>query len=127
MTGQELKNILNKEGYKVSTLSQMLGMSQQNLSRSLSNDSVKTDLLEKICDVIDKDMFFFYGGTKYLPYTTSNINTQTVPKNLYDEQGAELRDCYKQIAILEERLKELNQLSSSQVNSNLNKKTGNLK
>ena len=85
MTGEEVKKKLAKEGYTITKLATLLGTSQQNLSVKLSKEAVKTDLLESLCDALNKDFTFFYGGTTYLPMASINVDQQQVPKFLYDD------------------------------------------
>lgn len=85
MTGEVIKKKLLAEGCPVSQLAEKLCTSQQNLSMKLSKGAVKTDLLEQICDVLNKDMSFFYGGTKYLPESTMTNDKDTVPLKLFEK------------------------------------------
>ena len=62
MTGEELKKKLFSCGYRVGDLAEKLKMSQQNVSRALAVADIKTGFLENLCDVLGKDMSFFYGG-----------------------------------------------------------------
>ena len=80
-----LKRKLIEGGYSVTQVAAELGKSQANFSAKLSNDSVKTELLEQLCEVLNKDLFFFYGGTEYLPVSSVSADGQVVPKSLYDE------------------------------------------
>lgn len=91
MTGEELKNVLNKDGYSVTQLAKLLGCSQQNVSSKMATDSVKTGFLETLCEKLNKDLTFFYGGTKYLPSFHTESNNKQVPKFLYDEMREELK------------------------------------
>ncbi len=75
MKGQELKEILRKEGIILFQLAEDLGMSQQNLSAAFTRDDVKSGLLEKIAKSIGKPVGFFYGESLSQSVTGSN-NTQ---------------------------------------------------
>ncbi len=85
MTGEEVKKKLANEGYTITKLAALLGTSQQNLSVKLSKEAIKTDLLESLCDALNKDFTFFYGGTTYLPISNVHPEQQSVPKFLYDD------------------------------------------
>ena len=65
MTGDELKYILAHTRLQFKDLASELDMSQQNFSKALKVSDVKTGFLEKLCDVLDVSMDFFYNGTKY--------------------------------------------------------------
>lgn len=67
MTGDELKYILAHTRLQFKDLASELEMSQQNFSKALKVSDVKTGFLEKLCDVLDVSMDFFYNGTKYAP------------------------------------------------------------
>lgn len=67
MTGDELKYILSHTRLQFKDLAAELDMSQQNFSKALKVSDIKTGFLEKLCDVLDVSMDFFYKGTKYAP------------------------------------------------------------
>lgn len=96
MTGEELKRKLLEGGYSITEVAQMMEMSQANFSAKLANDSVKTNLIEKLCTVLSKDLTFFYGGTKFLPITNISSNSQMVPFFLYQEIKKELMDAVRE-------------------------------
>jgi len=75
MKGQELKEILRKEGIILLQLAEDLGMSQQNLSAAFTRDDVKSGLIEKIAKSIGKPVGFFYGEG-LSQSVTGNNNTQ---------------------------------------------------
>ena len=104
MSGKEIRKKLVNEGFSITQLSALLGTSQQNLSVKLSKEAVKTDLLESLCDVLNKDLFFFYGGTKYLPAANS-VNSEMVPKYLYDELKEEIYNYRDTIKDLQHQIK----------------------
>ena len=96
MTGDELKRKLLEGGYSITEVAQMMEMSQANFSAKLANDSVKTNLIEKLCTVLRKDLTYFYGGTKFLPITNISSNSQMVPFYLYQEIKKELMDAVRE-------------------------------
>ena len=75
MKGQELKEILRKEGIILLQLAEDLGMSQQNLSAAFTRDDIKSGLIEKIAKSIGKPVGFFYGEG-LSQSVTGNNNTQ---------------------------------------------------
>lgn len=66
MSGKEVKEVLIKNGYTQKGVAELLGTTQQNFSQALQSDDIKTGLLERICDVLNKKIDFFYLGTKYV-------------------------------------------------------------
>lgn len=65
MTGEHLKERLIRGGYQLKDVADLLGMSQQNFSKGLKVNDIKTGLIEKMCQVLNKKMDFFYSGTEY--------------------------------------------------------------
>ncbi len=60
MTGEQLKHILYVAGIPQTELAKKLGTSQQNLYALLKSQDIKTGLLERLCEVLDVKMSFFY-------------------------------------------------------------------
>jgi DNA-binding Xre family transcriptional regulator len=60
MTGIQLKSILYKTGLTQIELAEKMGMSQQNFNKSLMVKDIKTGFLEKLCEVLNVKMSFFY-------------------------------------------------------------------
>lgn len=60
MTGEQLKRILYTAGIPQTELAKKLGTSQQNLYAVLKSQDIKTGLLERLCEVLDVKMSFFY-------------------------------------------------------------------
>lgn len=65
MTGEILKSILFRNGIQLKDVAEKLDMSQQNFSNALKVADIKTGLLEKLCDVLNVTLEFFYHDTKY--------------------------------------------------------------
>lgn len=65
MTGEILKSILFRNGIQLKDIAEKLDMSQQNFSNALKVADVKTGLLEKLCDVLNVTLDYFYYNTKY--------------------------------------------------------------
>lgn len=60
MTGEQLKRILYVAGIPQNELAKKLGTSQQNLYAALKSQDIKTGFLERLCEVLDVKMAFFY-------------------------------------------------------------------
>lgn len=70
MSGKILREILERGGYSITSVAKLMGTNHQSLSQILNKTSdVKTGTIEKLCEVLNVDMTFFYGGTDYLPDT----------------------------------------------------------
>jgi len=59
MRGEEVKKILEKNGYLLSEVAKKLDISPQNFNNWLGVQDVKTGILEKIAKAINKNMYFF--------------------------------------------------------------------
>lgn len=66
MSGNELRNILAARGIIHKDLAEKMGITQSCFSQLLRAQDIRTGLLEKICDILNVQMDFFYGDTKYL-------------------------------------------------------------
>ncbi len=104
MTGEQLKTLLNTKGLTQTKVAEILGIPQQGLNKKFGSDSIKTTLLENLCDKLCVDMYYFYGGTKYLPVEKINNDPQAVEKRLYDELLKELFTCKIQIGELQKEI-----------------------
>ena len=60
MTGKQLKGILYTTGLQQIELAEKMGMSQQNFNKALMVKDIKTGFLEKLCEVLNVKMSFFY-------------------------------------------------------------------
>ena len=67
MTGPELKKVLMDENLHLKDVAQMLGLTQPNFSQLLQVKDVKTGLLERLCNVLNKKLDFFYKDSPYFP------------------------------------------------------------
>lgn len=61
MKGSELKKKLDTIGVSQAKLAEMMGVFPQSFNKTLQADDVKSGFLEKLCQVLGKDMSFFYG------------------------------------------------------------------
>ena len=62
MKGSELKKKLDTIGVSQAKLAEMMGVFPQSFNKTLQADDVKSGFLEKLCQVLGKDMSFFYDG-----------------------------------------------------------------
>lgn len=62
MKGSELKKKLDKLNVSQAKLAEMMGVFPQSFNKTLQADDVKSGFLEKLCQVLSKDMSFFYDG-----------------------------------------------------------------
>ena len=60
MTGERLKHILYVAGISQTELAEKLGTTQQNLYGALKAQDIKIGFLEKLCEVLNVKMSFFY-------------------------------------------------------------------
>ena len=65
MTGIELKKKLRHTGKTQTEIASLLGVSLGAFNSSLQVKNVSTTALERLCDVLDLKMNYFYEGTKY--------------------------------------------------------------
>lgn len=61
MSGEELREILIRNGYILKEVASLMGMSQPNFSQLMRVQDVKTGTLEEMCKVLGKSMGFFYS------------------------------------------------------------------
>lgn len=94
MNGKTVKEKLMKEGYVLADIAREMGTIPQNLQTLLSTSDIKTGVLEKIAQAINKSIYFFFEeeegkeniendtSTKYLEV----IKEQSYQLNKYQEQ-----------------------------------------
>ena len=83
MNGINLKKGINEKGVSLSELSKSLGITPQALNSILKANDVRSGTIEKICDVLDVDINYFYKGTKYeVKSTDSTCNLNDTSKDL---------------------------------------------
>ena len=61
MTGKDLKRMIISDGLTVAEVARRLGTTQQNLTCALGKDDIKTGLLERVAEAMNKPLGFFYG------------------------------------------------------------------
>lgn len=57
-----LRNVLSKRGIVLAELAKSLGMSPQHLNQALNAADVKSGFLEKLCEVLNVEMWELYGA-----------------------------------------------------------------
>lgn len=61
MTGQTLKEFIQRGGYKLSEIASIIGESPQNFGAALSSKDIKSGLLERVAKAVGKPVSAFYG------------------------------------------------------------------
>ena len=79
MKGLTIKEILRKNGITQADIAKKIGESPQNLSAALSQEDVRTGLVEKIAEAIGLPVSAFYGDTNIV--TASGDNASAVAGN----------------------------------------------
>lgn len=59
MKGEEVKKILEDDGHQLNELADRLNISPQNFNNWLGVQDIKTGILEKIAQAIDKNIYYF--------------------------------------------------------------------
>lgn len=77
MTGTELKERLQATHIPMSEIAKRIQVSPQNLNSMFKADDVKTGTLERLAEVLDKPIAFFYGDA----YTITGNNNATAINN----------------------------------------------
>lgn len=85
MTGQELKQKIDRLGVKQNVLAEKMGVTPQTVSAILGAKDVRSSSLERIAAALGVDMSFFYPA-KTVTETTTNI-TRTKAHNLHTGNG----------------------------------------
>lgn len=76
MTGNTLKKMILAEGLSVAEVARRLGTTQQNLTCSLSKEDIKTGLLERVAEAMNRPLSFFYGEAFGPVQSVGDNNTQ---------------------------------------------------
>ncbi|MGN1230169.1 MAG: helix-turn-helix domain-containing protein [Prevotella sp.] len=77
MNGINLKNGILRKGISLSDLSKSLGITPQALNSILKANDVRSGTIEKLCDVLNVDICYFYEGTKYLKRSSESVDPTT--------------------------------------------------
>lgn len=124
MSGEEVKRLLQKRGYKLSDVAKDMGETPQNFQAMLKVADIKTGTLERICKAIKHDIFFFFDLNDDIPgyrrpenpveelvQATFNINylQQTVNQMEYHLKDKDkiINILEKHIEVLEEQIADL--------------------
>ena len=59
MKGEEVKKILEEDGHQLAEVAEKLNISPQNFYNWLGVQDIKTGILEKIAQAIDKNIYYF--------------------------------------------------------------------
>ena len=97
MTGDKLKTILRQTGLSMAEISRRLGVIPQNLDVYLRSNDIKTGLLERLAEILDKDISWFYSGEPF------GVQSSSISVNMNDENAAlvaQLREKDEQISRL---------------------------
>lgn len=62
MDGKRIKDVLRMKDVSMSEIARQLGVTPQTLSAALLNDDIKTGLMERIAELIDVPVTYFYTG-----------------------------------------------------------------
>lgn len=90
MTGREVKAKLLSQGYILADIAKKMGVIPQTLNSLLQANDIKTGVLEKIANAINKSAYFFYESdeqnslcpniqTQFTLRTDRTIDMQSVP------------------------------------------------
>lgn len=75
MKGSTVKKILSDNGFTQRKVAEMIGESQQNFNAALSNDDVKTGLIERVSAATGIPMAVFYGDVT-IEHSTTVVGTK---------------------------------------------------
>lgn len=77
MKGAELKEKLKSSRYTMAEIAKMMGVSPQNLNNTFSVEDVKSGFLERLSEVLEVPITYFYGDS----YTITGNNNATGNNN----------------------------------------------
>ena len=124
MSGDEVKKILQRRGYKLSDVAKDMGETPQNFQAMLKVADIKTGTLERICKAIKHDIFFFFNINDDIPgykrpenpvedliQASFNVNllqqTVTQMEDHLKDKDKIIKVLEKHIEVLEEQIAEL--------------------
>lgn len=81
MTGKDLKRMIISDGLTVAEVARRLGTTQQNLTCALGKDDIKTGLLERVAEAMNKPLGFFYGQVFEAAPASCTVSEQTAPQS----------------------------------------------
>lgn len=106
MSGNELKKRLAAMGYNLTKVAELMGESPQSLNSKLNAKDVKSGVLERIAEALNKSIATLYGESNYIGDNTvynssiinshinSNITQQEFKENIIakDKEISHLRE-----------------------------------
>ncbi len=66
MRGEEVKNILKKNGFVIKEVAAVMGETPQNLNSMLNAEDIKTGVLERIAKATNRSLYFFLEDSQGL-------------------------------------------------------------
>jgi DNA-binding Xre family transcriptional regulator len=85
MTGEDIKKLLQKRGYTLKYVAEKMGETPQNFQAMLKVADIKTGVLERICNAIEHDIFFFYDLSDDIPgYKKTEISESEYVNALFE-------------------------------------------
>ena len=97
MEGKRLQKIISDMGVKQVTIAEILGMSAQSVSMLFKVKDVKSGILERIAEGLEKDMSIFYPVGRYVTNNSGQV-VNSAHKDIHYNSD-------KVIEILNEQLK----------------------
>ena len=85
MTGEQLKERLTTTGRPMAQIARLIGTSRENFAATLKVADVKTGVLEKLCDVLNVKMNFFYEGTNYVDTIQADDANPSVGNSQFED------------------------------------------
>lgn len=104
MTGEHMKHKIATIGYSITDVAKLIGSNQPKLSQSLSSQDIKTGLVEKIAQVLNKPVSFFFDEIS-LEKSTPDNNTLGESREAFYQQ--QINNLSKQVDDLSKRNHEL--------------------
>lgn len=77
MKGAIIKDLIQKEGYSISKMAEILGTYQQKLDYELKKDDVRSSLIEEVAEALNIPISKFYGDS----YVITGNNNATAINN----------------------------------------------
>lgn len=96
MKGEVVKERLLKEGYILADVARAMGIIPQNLQTLLSANDIKTGVLEKIAQAINKKAYFFFEENGHLD-TSLNEEAMNRQLDIISKQTEQLSKSQEQI------------------------------
>jgi transcriptional regulator with XRE-family HTH domain len=107
MSGEEVKEILKKNGFKLKDVAEKMDLSPQNFQALLNAADIKTGVLERISNAINKSIYFFYEGSNQTLENASVNNKISKYENTIENLQAKNTSLLLDIIELKSRIIEL--------------------